>query len=258
MATIGRTLFRFGGAVLLGASATSIDNPGILDDASLRAHARVATVPVVLAAKDLPEGAAIDRTALVVALWPAGTQPVGAYANVDSVAGRVTRVPVYKGEALVPGRLAAYGTPPGVAVKITPGKRAFGIRVDAATGMPGLVQPNSRVDVLLVINDSRQGKPVARLFMENMRVLAIGQAAERADYGRPVPSYVATIEVTVEEAERLAVAAPQGSLQLVLRGYDAIQQHDFATPMVRDLLLRKNPTPQGTFRRAPVEPARPN
>ena len=219
MATIGRTLFRFTGALLLGASATSIDNPGILDDAGVKAHARVATVPVVVAAKDLPEGAAIDRTALVVALWPAGTQPVGAYANVDSVAGRVTRVPVFKGEAMVPGRLAAYGTSPGVAVKIIPGKRAFGIRVDAAGGMPGLVQPNSRVDILVVIDNPAQGTRVARLFMENMRVLAIGEAAQRADYGRPIPSYVATIEVTVEEAERLAVAAAQGSLQLVLRGY---------------------------------------
>ena len=67
---------------------------------------RMATVPVVVAAKDMPEGVTIDRVALVVAQWPAGTQPAGAYSSVDSVATRVTRVPIYKGEAIVPGRLA--------------------------------------------------------------------------------------------------------------------------------------------------------
>src|SRR6478672_8849703 len=125
MATIGRTLFRLTGAVLLGASATSIDNPGIFS----APRPRIPTVPVVLAAKDMPEGVPIDRVELVVAQWPAGTQPAGAYSSVDSVANRVTRVPVFKGEAIVPGRLAPKGTEPGLEVRITPGKRAYGIRV---------------------------------------------------------------------------------------------------------------------------------
>jgi Flp pilus assembly protein CpaB len=81
---------------------------------------KIATIPVVVAAKDMPEGVIVDRMALVVAQWPAGTQPAGAYTSVDSVAGRVTRVPVYKGEAMVPGRLAPEGTGAGLEVKITP------------------------------------------------------------------------------------------------------------------------------------------
>jgi pilus assembly protein CpaB len=185
-----------------------------------KASSRIATVSVVVAAKDMPEGVIVDRVALVVAQWPAGTQPAGAYTTVDSVANRVTRVPIYKGEAIVPGRLAPEGTGAGLEVKITPGKRAYGIRINDVASLAGMVQPNSRVDIMVVIDDPLdQGKRVAKLFMENMRVLAIGAAPERAQDGRPISAAVASIEVTPPQAERLAIAAAQGSLQLVLRGY---------------------------------------
>ena len=185
-----------------------------------KASSRVATVPVVVAAKDMPEGVIIDRMALVVAQWPVGTQPAGAYSTVDSVANRVSRVAIYKGEAIVPGRLAPEGTGAGLEVKITPGKRAYGIRINDVASLAGMVQPNSRVDIMVVIADpDNAGKQVAKLFMSNMRVLAIGAAPERAQDGRPISAAVASIEVTPEESERLAIAAAQGSLQLVLRGY---------------------------------------
>jgi len=183
-----------------------------------KANARVATAPVVIAQKDLPEGAAIDRMAVAVAQWPVGTVPAGAFTSIDSVAGRVTRVAVFKGEALVPGRLAPDGTGPGLEVKITPGKRAMSMRINDVSGLAGLVPANSRVDILVVMDGGEKGR-VAKLFMENMRVLAIGSVAQRTEDGRPINAAVATIEVTPEEGERLAIATTQGQIQLMLRGY---------------------------------------
>jgi pilus assembly protein CpaB len=214
-----------------------------------KASSRIATVPVVVAARDMPEGVTVDRVALVVAQWPAGTQPAGAYNTVDSVAGRVTRVPVYKGEAIVPGRLAPEGTGAGLEVKITPGKRAYGIRVNDVSSLAGMVQPNSRVDIMVVINDPEQQKQVAKLFMENMRVLAIAAATERPQDGRPIQAAVASIEVTPTEAERLAIAAAQGSLQLVLRGYGDPDSISTAGADARDVLA--------DLRRAKSVPVRP-
>jgi pilus assembly protein CpaB len=83
----------------------------------------------------------------------AASVPAGAYAVADSVVGRVTRIPVFKGEALVPGRLAPPGTGPGLEVKITPGKRAMAVKINDVTGIAGLIQPNSRVDVLVTLKD---------------------------------------------------------------------------------------------------------
>ena len=67
---------------------------------------RLSTVPVVIAAKDLPEGVVIDRTAVYVTQWPVSTQPARGYTSVDAVVGRVSGRAIYKGEALVPDRLA--------------------------------------------------------------------------------------------------------------------------------------------------------
>jgi pilus assembly protein CpaB len=176
------------------------------------------TVPVVVAQTDMPEGATIDRMSLVVARWPVGTVPAGAFTSIDSVASRVTRVRVFKGEALVPGRLAPQGARPGLEVKITPGKRAMSFRVSDASALAGLIQPNSRVDVLLVGNRG-ESRPFAKLVMENLRVLAIGTVPQRSTDGRAINASVATVEVTPDEAEVLAIATSQGAIQLILRGY---------------------------------------
>ncbi|PYP77285.1 MAG: Flp pilus assembly protein CpaB [Gemmatimonadetes bacterium] len=185
-----------------------------------KASSRIATRPLVVAAKNLPEGSPIDRTALSVREWPIATVPAGAFASTDSLIGRVTRVAVFEGEPIVPGRLAPSGTGPGIEVKITPGKRAMALRINDIAGVSGLIQPNSRVDVLVQIrNEAKDGRLVSKLFMENMRVLSVGTAVERDAEGKPIEAASVALEVTPAEAERLAIAASQGSIQLVLRGY---------------------------------------
>ena len=185
-----------------------------------KASSRIATRAVVVAAKNLPEGTAMDRTALSVREWPVATIPAGAFASADSLIGRVTRVAVFEGEPLVPGRLAPSGTGPGIEVKITPGKRAMALRINDVAGVSNLIQPNSRVDVLVNIRDEkRDGRVVSKLFMENMRVLSVGTATDRDAEGKAIQAPSATLEVTPQEAEKLAIASTQGSIQLVLRGY---------------------------------------
>lgn len=157
MAAIGRTLLRLTGAVLLGASAASIDNPGLLYAPTTG-----------------------ERTA----------QP----SAVEEVVS-------------------------GPEIRITPGKRAFAFRVDDAANWIDLLQPNSRVDILVVTDVPEHQRPVAKLLMENMRLLAIRAVPERLPDGRAVKTVVASVEVTPDEGERLATATVEGSLRLVLRGY---------------------------------------
>jgi len=221
-----------------------------------KANARVATAPVVIAQKDLSEGSSIDRMAVVVAQWPVGTIPAGAFTSIDSVAGRVTRVAVFKGEALVPGRLAPDGTGPGLEVKITPGKRAFAFRINDVSGIAGLIQPNSRVDILVVINGGAEKGNVAKLFMENMRVLAIGAVAQRTEDGRQINAAVCTVEVTPEEGEKLAIATSQGQIQLLLRGYgdpDSAKTTGATTAQIVSTLNKSAPV--ATPRPEPRRPA---
>jgi pilus assembly protein CpaB len=184
-----------------------------------KAEAKITTQPVVVALEDIPEGKSIDRAAVRIAQWVSGTAPAGAFSSIDSVVGRVTRVDVFKGEVVVPGRLAPNGTGPGLQVKITPGKRASSVRIDDVGGISGLIQPNSRVDVMVTIRDENKGQNVAKLFMSNMRVLSVGTESNRTADNRPIAATTVTLEVTPVEAERLAIAQGEGRIQLVLRGY---------------------------------------
>ena len=186
-----------------------------------KASGQVSVQSVVIAARDMAEGEKMDRPSLAVAQWPSGTAPESAFANIDSAIGRVVRVSVFKGEAIVPGRLAPPGTGPGLEVKIAPGKRAMALKINDVAGLSGLIQPNSRVDVLVTLGANNQSnvKEQAKLFMSNMRVLSVGTQVERGDDGKPIQATTATLEVTPQQAEQIAVAVNQGTIQLVLRGY---------------------------------------
>src|SRR5215207_5517969 len=181
---------------------------------------RIPTVPVVVAAQDIGEGKRIERLDVTVGQWPASTVPAGVFSSTDSLIGRVTRMPIFKGEPVVPGRLAPPGTGPGLEVKITPGKRAMAVKINDVAGIAGLIQPNSRVDVLVTLNDRDEtNRQRAKVFMSNMRVLSVGTQVERGADGKPIAATIAALEVTPEESERLAIASNGGKIQLVLRGY---------------------------------------
>lgn len=224
---------------------------------STKASSRVATAPVVIASRDINEGEAIDRIALSVAQWPVATVPVGAYGTIDSVAGRIARVAVFTGEPLVPGRLAPEGTTAGLITKISPGKRAFPIRINDVSGIAGMIPVNSRVDVVLTTTLTN-GMRTAKTFMSNMRILAMQNAVHRSEDGRPIPATVATLEVTPEESEQLLVAQSQGTIQLTLRGYgdpDSVVTKGATSADVERALRNAPAVTQSTPRRSPSAPA---
>ena len=212
----GRYKLVFWGAILVAAAATF--GAYKLLAANSKSGA-VAMRPVVVASRDIPEGSTIDRIALTTIQTPVQNAPMGAYSSTDSVTGRVTRVAVFEGEAIVPGRLAPVGSGPGLELKIPPGQRAMAVRINDVAGISGLLQPNSRVDVLVTIREDNSERQVAKLFMSNMLVLSVGSEVQRDNQGKPINATTVTLAVTPEEAERLAIAMNTGAIQLVLRGY---------------------------------------
>ena len=182
-------------------------------------NARIVTGPVVIAQKDMAEGAAIDRMAVAVVQWPVATIPVGAFTSIDSVVGRVARVTLFTGDPLVPGRLAPDGTGPGLEVKIAQGKRAVSFRINDVSGIAGLIRPDSRVDIVVVMDGGADKGRLAKVFLQNMRILAIGSAPQPTEDGRPMNATVATVEATPNEGEQIALVTTQGQIQLMLRGY---------------------------------------
>ncbi|MEO5902704.1 MAG: Flp pilus assembly protein CpaB [Gemmatimonadaceae bacterium] len=212
----GRYKLVFWGAILVAAAATF----GAYKLLAANGGGNGITMQkVVVANRDIPEGVTIDRVALTTADWPIQTVPPGAFSNVDSIAGRISRVVIYNGEPLLPARLAPIGTGPGLEIKIPPGQRAMAVRINDVAGISGLLQPQSRVDVLVTIKEANSDRQVAKLFMSNMLVLSVGTEVQRDTQGKPIDAKTVTLAVTPEEAERLAIAMNTGAIQLVLRGY---------------------------------------
>lgn len=212
----GRYKWVFWGAVLVAAAAT-FGAYKLL--AANNAADRIVTQPVVVANRDIPSGTVIDKIALSTRQYPVSAVPVGAFASTDSVAGRVTRISIFNGEAIVPGRLAPIGSGPGLEIKIPPGQRAMAVRINDVAGISGLIQPGSRVDVLVTMKEDNSERQIAKLFMSNMQVLSVGTEVQRDGSGKPINATTVTLGVTPEEAERLAIAMNTGAIQLVLRGY---------------------------------------
>ena len=73
--------------------------------------------------------------------------------------------------------------------------------------------------------------PVSKIVLQNIKVLANGQNIDKPENQREANTVKAvTLLVTPEQAEKLALAATEGKLQLVMR--NSIDQSDEKTPGV--------------------------
>jgi pilus assembly protein CpaB len=176
------------------------------------------TVPVVVAATDIPPHTLLTASMLTLAQYPPGNRPAQAVTALQDAVGAVTTVPLYRGQALVAPDLSRKATPLSLSYAVTPGMRAYTLAVSATSGVAGLLRPDDRVDVLAVFTAAGgPGQTTVDTLEQNLRVLAVGQRF--SGEGGPVPTTYTTVtlEVTPAQAARLAFAASRGTLELTLR-----------------------------------------
>jgi pilus assembly protein CpaB len=198
------------------------------------------TAPVAVARAALPAGVKLAIHQIDVVEWPLQHLPSGAQASAESLRGRVLKRAIAEGEPVLESALLPAGTDAGLTPLIRPAHRAMSVKVDAVVGVAGFVKPGARVDVLATVRRVDRTKPVpeSQIILQDLRVLAIDQTLEKADHGRPELSSVVTLEVDPEQAQRLAYAAAQGSLQLALRNPADEGTVQTRSVTVRDLVSR--------------------
>ncbi|HEU4480064.1 MAG TPA: Flp pilus assembly protein CpaB [Pyrinomonadaceae bacterium] len=195
---------------------------------------------VTVAKVTIPLGSKIIPEQLMVVQFPKESTPDGAFDTPEKLAGRVAVVNIAAKEPITETKLAAEGTAAGLSAVIPEGYRAMTVKVDDAAGISGFIMPGSLVDVVVTI-DPREGAgrqdPISKIVLQNIKVLANGQNIDKPENEREANSVKAvTLQVTPEQAEKLALAATEGKLQLVMR--NQIDQGDEQTPGVnkRNLL----------------------
>jgi pilus assembly protein CpaB len=255
---------RTGTVVSLGASAVLGLGALIVARVWLPQHApapsaapapAVQTAPVVVASSDIAYGTKLDPAHLTVEQLPVGDAPQGAFSQPSQILSEaggppIALQPIAAREPILPSKLSGGGARPTVAAVIEPGMRAYTIGVTDVAGVGGHALPGDRVDVILTGEAAQYSTPnpdpkipvctnckpyISGVVLQNVRVLGMDLNADPSSTQAAV-AHTATLEVSMQDAQKLAVAAQSGSLSLALRrtgGAEIVANHVIAT---RDLI----------------------
>jgi pilus assembly protein CpaB len=221
------------------------------------------TRTIVVAAAPLRFGTALTPDVLAEVDWPASSVPAGAFTSREALLApggqRTVLASIAKNEPILAGKITGPGQRGTLAAVIEADMKAITIRVDDVLGVAGFVQPDDRVDVLLTRNERAasptqiSGAAFADLLLQNVRVLAIDQIADRS--GQVKPAKAVTIEVTAEDAQKVALGASVGQLSLALRQAGSLYTTEPRRIGVED--LSKSPNEIETAKPAAVSSSSP-
>ncbi|MGD9866442.1 MAG: Flp pilus assembly protein CpaB [Hyphomicrobiales bacterium] len=183
------------------------------------------TVDVLVAASEIRLGDSVKSSELKWQAWPKSAASAG-YITRDATpnamsrfSGAIARAPFLEGEPIKEQKLikASEG---GVMAAILPaGMRAISTPIREETSAGGFILPNDRVDVIVSrkVRTARKEEHVSETVLRNVRVLAIGQSIESKDGKKVATGKTATLELTPNQTETLALAQSMGDISLSLR-----------------------------------------
>jgi pilus assembly protein CpaB len=243
------TMVSLGASAALGVAALFVART-FLPSNTATSTAQAAAVaqdlkPVVVTAKALPYGTKLVANDLVVAQMPSKFVPEGAFTTIQAVmtqdkgAAPVVITAMAAREPILPAKVTGPGARPSVAIQIAEGKRAYAIRVNDVAGVGGNILPGDRVDVVLMRNLSKNDGPpnlVAEVVIQNVRLLGLDLNVN-PDSTETKVSSTATVEVTMQETQKLSMAANMGTLSLALRRTGAAENETIKPMRTSDLKL---------------------
>ena len=199
----------------------------------LQKKTRVTLVPletqaIAAAVGDIGWGTRLTKEMVKQVDFLKSSLPPGYFSDSDSLVGRVAIASIKANEPILDSRLAPLSIRTGgVAAIVNLKKRAVAVKVDKVIGVSGFIRQGNRVDVLVTIPTGKvsQQQPFTKTVLENILVLTVGPELEKkGKEEKPSDVDVITLEVTPDEAERLALAASEGKLQLALRNFSDTQE----------------------------------
>jgi pilus assembly protein CpaB len=192
-----------------------------------RSQKATAEVEIVVAKVNLPAGYILQPKDMRWQAWPDKTLAddyilKSKGGTLESLQNAVIRRGVAAGEPLTWGRVVKKGDRGYLAAILTPGMRAFSVRISDISGISGLVFPGDRVDLIIshkVTKKNAKGEDITNTASEtiltNVRILAIDQKTDDQE-GKPLVAKTATLEVTPKQAEEVALASNIGEIVLSL------------------------------------------
>ncbi|WP_213270855.1 Flp pilus assembly protein CpaB [Hyphomonas sp.] len=227
-----------GGAALLVSrmSQPQIVTETVTRDNTIIEKEQVSEIKVLTARRDFNIGERIMADDLEWSVWPEKGVVEGQFVEtkapgaIEEVTGAVVKMPIYKLEPVMPQRIVKRGEAGLLPVLMAADMRAMSVGITPESASGGFILPNDRVDLILTYeqtptptNGLQSSRTVAQTILQNVRVLAIDQAYAPAAGETEESNRIgqtATLEVTPEEAELVALSQNRGELSLALRPLD--------------------------------------
>ncbi|HEY5007331.1 MAG TPA: Flp pilus assembly protein CpaB [Caulobacteraceae bacterium] len=247
------TIVSIGASAVLGIGALLIARLWIPSHAphptqAAQAATTVVEASVVVAAKPIPWGAKLDGQFLKVIKMPAVDVPQGAYSSVGQILNQDGGPPMAlsamaEQEPVLSSKLSGPGERQTLAALVDPGMRAYTIGVTAVSAGGGHILPGDRIDVVLTRDLNPGGQPgptgagrkmMTSVVIQNVRVLGMDLNANPTST-QPAVASTATLEVTMTDAEKLALASQDGSLSLALRRPGSVDIAPIRPMLIGDL-----------------------
>jgi pilus assembly protein CpaB len=208
---------------------------------------------VVVCAADISAGAVIGKDDLLVLKINRKTIcDANIISEPSQVINRKAQYKMYTGEWIVPERLHNIST---VSLVMDKDKRAFRLWLDQTSGLIGLIEPGSMVDVLAVLPGGSRQQKVGKIVLQNIRVLAVANKVEQAltaaenmrddnrkqkeKQGKAPKATTVTMEVSPEQALDLTLVMETGKIHLALRDGTNQKIVDSSSILTLDTLLQK-------------------
>jgi pilus assembly protein CpaB len=207
---------------------------------------KVDTVPVVVAAADVPRGATITADLIATRDFPRAIAPAGALGKPEEAVDRVAALPLVRGEPMLDAKLTPKGAGRGLAALVPQGMRAVTIHTpNVAAGVAGFVQPGNKVDVLLTVTDQVAGLDTGggttTTLLQRVEILAVDQKMDAPADNKVDPKDLrsVTLLVTPQQANLLDLGQVKGTLHLSLRNHGDDRALDVRPATLADLRFRQ-------------------
>jgi pilus assembly protein CpaB len=172
---------------------------------------------LVVTTRPLSVGGTLKPADVKITKIAATAFPKGAYSKVEEVLDRPVISNILMEEPILEGRLAPKGSGLGLAPTIPMGMRAVTVRVNDVADVAGFVLSGMHVDVLVTGRPPGSEGDYTTTCLQNVTVLAAGQAIQPDARGQAVNAPTVTLLATPEQAETLTLAGIDGHIQLILR-----------------------------------------
>ena len=174
---------------------------------------------IVVAVDPLRYGSELSKRNLREIAWHASDLPKGAFAKISDVLvsgdKRYAISSIEPNEPIMKWKVTGPGQRPSLAALLSPGMKAVTIRVNDVNGIAGFVLPGDRVDVMLTRKSRKSA--FTEVLLQGVRVLGVDQIADERTDKKAVVAKSVTLEVKIEDAQRVVLASTIGNLALALR-----------------------------------------